>query len=532
VPALFFHSYSGPSYGATYYISQSGSDSNTGTEPLPWLTIQKAADTLVAGDTVYIKAGTYYESVITQNSGSAGSYITYAAYSGDTVIIDGTGVDANNGFIVDKSYIKLSGLEVCNWNDNGIWAQNAGYLEISDCEVHNVTYGIGVADGTHDFVLNRVEIHHFDAYGFDASPSGGADCYNGTLNDCIAHTARDREQNVDGFALGHGTQYGFVFNRCVVYDVYDGFDISSSNTTLNRCSAYNCWNGGYELWEDNIKLVNCLGYNSGVNLELDWDEEPGTITLRNCTFMDAQTYNIMVENTDDSLHMYNCLLAGGDNIGLAFEQMGVNNYQGDYNIFHNDNAIRAITVAYTDEFSLSQIESGAWTTYSDQDSHSLVVYADTELFVDPTNYDLHLLSTSPAIDKGTNTGAPSEDYDGIPRPQGSVGAYEYTSSPMTTTAGPSTITTATTTSVDGSTTTSCIEGDLCCIELTYGGHSEETERLRYLRDNVLKQTPVGQEIIRLYYEWSPAIVKAMENDEEFKQEVKGMIDEVLEMIGE
>jgi hypothetical protein len=199
--------------------------------------------------------------------------------------------------------------------------------------------------------------------------------------------------------------------------------------------------------------------------------------------------------------------------------MGVNNYQGDYNIFHNDNAIRAITVAYTDEFSLSQIDSGAWTTYSGQDAHSLVVYSDTVLFVNPTTYDLHLLSTSPAIDKGSNASAPSEDYDGIPRPQGSgydIGAYEYSSSPITTTAG--------------STTTSCIEGDLCCIELTYGAHSEETERLRYLRDNVLNQTPEGREIVRLYYQWSPAIVKAMENDEEFKQEVTGMIDELLMII--
>ena len=47
---------------------------------------------------------------------------------------------------------------------------------------------------------------------------------------------------------------------------------------------------------------------------------------------------------------------------------------------------------------------------------------------------------------------------------------------------------------------------------------------------MLSQTPVGQEIIELYYQWSPAIVKAMEEDEGFKQEVKELIDGVLLLI--
>ena len=38
-------------------------------------------------------------------------------------------------------------------------------------------------------------------------------------------------------------------------------------------------------------------------------------------------------------------------------------------------------------------------------------------------------------------------------------------------------------------------------------------------------------IIRLYYQWSPAIVKAMEEDEGFKEEVKELLDGVLELIG-
>src|ERR1051325_7473065 len=48
----------------TYYVSTSGSDGNNGTSlSTPWRTINKAAQTMVAGDTVYIRGGTYRESV-------------------------------------------------------------------------------------------------------------------------------------------------------------------------------------------------------------------------------------------------------------------------------------------------------------------------------------------------------------------------------------------------------------------------------------------------------------------------------------
>ena len=58
------------------------------------------------------------------------------------------------------------------------------------------------------------------------------------------------------------------------------------------------------------------------------------------------------------------------------------------------------------------------------------------------------------------------------------------------------------------------------------------ERLRYVRDNVLNKTAEGQEIIRLYYQLSPAVVKAMENNQECKEEGKEMIDAVLGQITE
>jgi len=82
---------------------------------------------------------------------------------------------------------------------------------------------------------------------------------------------------------------------------------------------------------------------------------------------------------------------------------------------------------------------------------------------------------------------------------------------------------------------SCFEAGVnpYCPSLTiYGEQSAETQLLRYFRDNVLSQSHEGRELIKLYYQWSPVIVRAMEADDEFKEEVKEMIDGVLPLLGE
>ena len=81
------------------------------------------------------------------------------------------------------------------------------------------------------------------------------------------------------------------------------------------------------------------------------------------------------------------------------------------------------------------------------------------------------------------------------------------------------------------TTTTTSTGDCPSTEM-YGEDSEEAELLRELRDNVLAQTPEGREIIKLYYQWSPVIVKTMEEDEEFRACAKEMIDGVLGLVAE
>jgi len=72
----------------------------------------------------------------------------------------------------------------------------------------------------------------------------------------------------------------------------------------------------------------------------------------------------------------------------------------------------------------------------------------------------------------------------------------------------------------------------CFTEYIYNVDSAEAELLRKYRDGILSKTSTGREIIRLYYEWSPVIVSAIEEDQEFKEELKELIDEMLPMIEE
>ncbi len=134
----------------TYYVSPAGSDANPGTQALPWKTIQKAANTLAAGDTVLIRAGTYNQRLFITRGGSAtGGYITYKNYPGETPVIDGTGIafPPSGGLVqvISASYIKIVGLRVTNSDETGIFAWGAGYLVVQNNQTKNThSSGVGI----------------------------------------------------------------------------------------------------------------------------------------------------------------------------------------------------------------------------------------------------------------------------------------------------------------------------------------------------------------------------------------------------
>ena len=82
---------SGAAPGDIYYVATNGDDSNPGTVNQPWRTIQKATDTVAAGETIMVREGTYNESVNISRSGQSGNPITLTNYDNDRVTINGDG---------------------------------------------------------------------------------------------------------------------------------------------------------------------------------------------------------------------------------------------------------------------------------------------------------------------------------------------------------------------------------------------------------------------------------------------------------
>ena len=67
----------------------------------------------------------------------------------------------------------------------------------------------------------------------------------------------------------------------------------------------------------------------------------------------------------------------------------------------------------------------------------------------------------------------------------------------------------------------------CPVESIYGNNSKETVLVRNFRDTILSTTPEGQKLISLYYTHSLTVIKLIENDPEFKNNLKALIDTII-----
>ena len=102
-----------------YHVSGTGSDSNAGSVSAPWRALQKAADTVQAGDTVLAHTGTYAK-VTLKTSGTPSNRITFANFPGENPIIDATGVTppADNTALIlieNLKHITVRGFELRNY---------------------------------------------------------------------------------------------------------------------------------------------------------------------------------------------------------------------------------------------------------------------------------------------------------------------------------------------------------------------------------------------------------------------------------
>lgn len=133
-----------PSTLSSYYVSPSGSDQDPGTIDRPFRSIHKAISLVKAGDTIYLREGTYTEYVRIDASGTAEKPIQLVEYPGENAVING------NNQIPD--------------NFNGLVSLYGSWITVKDIEVKNSQYvGIGLF-GTHITVSNT-DVHHNQSNG-------------------------------------------------------------------------------------------------------------------------------------------------------------------------------------------------------------------------------------------------------------------------------------------------------------------------------------------------------------------------------
>src|SRR6266516_411663 len=109
-----------------YYVSPTPNCSNTGPGSLttPFCTINTATQKMVAGETTYVMAGTYTETVSFKNSGSAAAPITLQAYPGSTPVLANSSADAIT--ISSKAYVIIDGLTIQTPTGKCIYASGGG----------------------------------------------------------------------------------------------------------------------------------------------------------------------------------------------------------------------------------------------------------------------------------------------------------------------------------------------------------------------------------------------------------------------
>jgi hypothetical protein len=112
---LFMALFSGHGFPGSYYVAANGDNSDSGSIDHPWATIQYAADSVDAGDTVYIRGGSYHETVnLNAVEGTSANPVVFTNYFGETVVIDGT-IPITSSWILHEGSIYKTTLNEDIW---------------------------------------------------------------------------------------------------------------------------------------------------------------------------------------------------------------------------------------------------------------------------------------------------------------------------------------------------------------------------------------------------------------------------------
>lgn len=259
------------------------------------MNLQQALNSVKAGKTVYLKAGTYsYSSTIViaeGNNGTSSARKNVRAYGDGKVTIDFSAMSeksSNRGIVLAGNYWNFNGVTIKGAGDNGMLL--AGHYNIiEDCTFRE----------NHDSGL-QLSRYNTSYNSISQWPS------NNQIINCLSTENMDSgREDADGFAAKLTCGEGNKFIDCVAtYNCDDGWDLyTKSDTgrigvvTMERCEAsYNgkFTNGsttggdgnGFKLGDDTAsvshKLKDCVANYNAKN-GYTGNGNPATLIMINCT---------------------------------------------------------------------------------------------------------------------------------------------------------------------------------------------------------------------------------------------------------
>ena len=396
----------------TYHIAPGGNDANDGSAGSPWRTLQHAADTVAAGDTVQVAAGSYAGFVM-ETDGRAGAEIAFVGAAGARITSSApAGEDGIN--LEGASFIRVEGFTVTGATRDGIRAVTCEHVTIrNNVVVANGFFGIftGFCD---DLLIENNEVARQPTeHGVYVSNSGDRPVLR---NNVIYSNAKAGiHMNGDVTLGGDGIISDAVVELNNIYD----------NGGNGGASGINCDGVQDSIFRNNLLFAN---HASGISLyrEDGGGASTGNLVVNNTIVMASDgRWAINVQNASGRNRYRNNILLSANSRTGAFD-MSADSVTGTVSD-HN---------AGVGRFSLAETEINlaAWRSMTGLDGD----YAETTeaaIFTTVPGQapaDFVPRAGGPAVDHGTATDAPPMDLAGNARPQGDsvdLGALERCDGP-------------------------------------------------------------------------------------------------------
>lgn len=259
---------------ATYYVATTGNNTNDGSEASPWLTVKKAIDTMVAGDTTYIRAGTYTETAELRftRTGTSSAPIKLLAYPGEAPEIrfanrtsgsSRISIWNSGGYNVETGWITIEGLTLTNMGV-GIRMYSAHDITIRHNKIYDNHYHGILGAGTRVLIERNLIFHNGEF----------ADCAAGTVTCNKDHGIylSGTNNTVANNVIYDNLSYGIQLNANATHDPAQHASTEYSNASgwriVNNTIAYNKYRSAIVVWGSkatNARIENNIMYENSAS---------------------------------------------------------------------------------------------------------------------------------------------------------------------------------------------------------------------------------------------------------------------------